>query len=538
MGKWIKIIAFVVLLMSVGTVNVYAYDVAALKPFNDLQEGDWSETSVYLLSSLGVIEGYSDGSFRPDEQLTREAFIKLLTSAHKLGAPAEPSLTLTDVTGDRWSYPYIQAAYSLGWLDHMVENGQFHPERAITREEVAAAAGRSLLAGLDEQERKAWLESGWLHEQAARGFADQAQFRPDTAPYAYYAMNRGIMEGDETGFRPGDELTRKEAAAIIHRLTDRLQSGQPVSVTGFYAIRSYSNMDKLAMVDHAVFGWSHLEYPGEGSASLNTAETEYRIPEGWKEALDTAGSHRISKDLMVFYNDGPMLAKFLQDERAVEAFYESALNVLSDPQYGFTGLLIDFEGLKGEESREPFVRFIQGLKDKLGSYSLKVAVPPTYYYSGYDLAEIGRISDAVMLMAYDYTDRSQRLPSAPLPLVNDTVRQALQSIPAEKLILGISKQANQWVSTSAGTEYYSPAVELVEERLKQPGTQVKLANPYYVKQLLYSDDRGSHELWYEDTDSIEAKIWLAKYYGLQGVSLWHMGNFTDRDWAMLEAATR
>ncbi|GIP31623.1 S-layer homology domain-containing protein [Paenibacillus sp. J2TS4] len=533
---WIALLAGL-LLMNAAAGSIHAYDVS-LRPFNDLQEGDWSETSVYLLSSLGVIDGYSDGSYQPEGHLTREAFIKLLTTAHRLNIDQEPSAPLYDVAGDRWSYPYIQAAYRLGWVDSLIDNGLIHPEQAITREEVAAAVGKSLIADLNEQLGQSWLESEWQKEQETRGFADRDQIRPDLAPYVYYAVNYGVMEGDDLGFRPSDVLTRKEAAAIIHRLADRLQADHSLTLTGFYAIRSYSNINKLAGLDQAVFGWSHLDYSAEGTARLNTESSEYRIPEGWQAAIDTADQNQVAKQLMVFYNNGPQLAQFLQDQPAIKSFYDSVLAVLNDPQYGFTGISIDFEGLLQEESREPFTRFLQGLEQRLGSYALQVAVPPTYYYAGYDLDEIGRIADSVVLMAYDYTDRNSRLPSAPLPLVSDTVREALQSIPAEKLILGISKQANQWVVGPSGTEYYSPSIDRVEERMQQPDVQAKLSKPYFLKQLLYSDENGDHELWYEDTDSIEAKIWLAQYYGLQGVSLWHMGNFTESDWELFDGIAR
>ncbi len=55
--------------------------------------------------------------------------------------------------------------------------------------------------------------------------------------------------------------------------------------------------------------------------------------------------------------------------------------------------------------------------------------------------------------------------------------------------------------------------------------------------MTFADERGKHEIWYEDTKSIEKKLWLAKYYGLQGVTLWHMGNFTGTDWIVIQQHT-
>lgn len=195
---------------------------------------------------------------------------------------------------------------------------------------------------------------------------------------------------------------------------------------------------------------------------------------------------------------------------------------------------IDFEGLKDAGSAADYVRFLKALRDQLGTRTLSVAVPPIYYYKGYDLEEIGKLADTVILMAYDFTHDADKLPSAPLPLVNDTVTTALQSIPKEKLVLGISKQANQWITTNGVTEpAVSPAIPAVEKRLAMSGVTSSWPMPYFVTKANFVDARGSHVLFYEDTQSIAKKIWLAKYYGLKGVSLWHMGNYTASDWELV-----
>src|SRR5690606_27138714 len=153
------------------------------------------------------------------------------------------------------------------------------------------------------------------------------------------------------------------------------------------------------------------------------------------------------------------------------------------------------------------------LKDQLGTYTLSVAVPPIYYYKGYDLEAIGKLADTVILMAYDFTHHESKLPSAPLPLVNDTIVTALQAIPKEKLVLGISKQANQWITTDGVTKPpLSPAIAEVEKRLTTPDVVNTWSMPYFLTKAEFIDDRGSHVLYYEDTQSIEKKIMLAKFY--------------------------
>lgn len=126
------------------------------------------------------------------------------------------------------------------------------------------------------------------------------------------------------------------------------------------------------------------------------------------------------------------------------------------------------------------------------------------------------------------------MPSAPLPLVHEAIQTALKEIPKEKLVLGISKQANQWITRPNGEIVLEkPAIQLVEDRANQPGSAKNFALPYFLQQITFEDDRGAHEIWYEDAESLEAKIWLARYYGLHGVSFWHMGNMTQKDWDVI-----
>ncbi|CAG7651233.1 glycosyl hydrolase family 18 protein [Paenibacillus allorhizosphaerae] len=532
-----RIAALSLLLFVAMTGNAFAYDVQ-LKPFQDVKPADWFYDNVYSLAALDIINGESAAMFNPDGVLSREAFVKLAVASLRADVSKISGPAPTDLSAGRWSYPYIAYAAQRQWIDFMTDaSGKFHPEQPITREEVAALLGKMLLNLQEEPIRGLWMQSGWANEKAAKQFKDGAQFTEAIAPYMYYAVNRGIMEGDERGFRPGDPLSRKEAAALIYRYVDQETAGRALKVTGFYAIRSYQAVNRISSLSNVIFGWSHLQYDAAGTASLQTGTTEYRVPEGWEQAAEAAKTANIGSELMVYYGSGN-LRDFVKDNAAQAAFVDSLLQTLDNPRYPFTGVCIDFEGLKEETSAADYADFLSGLKAKLGNLSLTVAVPPTYYYKGYDLNQIGGIADTVILMAYDFTDQGSKLPSAPLPLVNDTVRQALAAIPQEKIVLGISKQANQWITTQEGTSYYKPDIDAVERRMaSQPDGQT-LSLPYHLKKIEFQDDRGSHLMYYEDSESIAKKLWLAKYYGLKGISVWHMGNVTAADWDVIGAVAK
>jgi hypothetical protein len=517
------------LLFASITGSAFAYD-AQLKPFGDVQAADWSQDFIYSLSSLGIIDGISDTSYQPQGILSREAFVKLLVSAAKINTEAVSGNGPADVGSGRWSYPFITAAYQRHWIDFMLDaNGAFRPEQTITREEVAALMGTFLLSAQPQDVNQMWSSSNWMKQQDTSKFADQKNINEPIRPAIYYTVNRGIMEGDQTGFRPKDPLTRKEAAAVVYRLIDSEMAGKTLDINGFYAIRSYPALNRMSALTNVTVGWSHLEYDTPGNARLNTESTEYKIPSGSEEVIQAADAAQVRKDLMVYYSD-TNLKDFIKDIPAQESFIRSLTTVLQDARYSFTGVCIDFEGLADEASAPDYVRFLQNVKAKLGNRTLSVAVPPTYYYKGYDLQGIGQTADSVILMAYDFTHDDGHLPSAPLPLVNDAVEQALKHIPKEKLILGISKQANQWITQGGSTQRFSPEIADVEKRLVMPGSTLAWNLPYFLNSIAFQDERGSHEIYYEDSSSINKKLWLAKFYGLKGVSLWYMGNFTVNDW--------
>jgi spore germination protein YaaH len=527
-----KVGLIILLLISVFASSAYAYDVE-VRTFKD-ETFDYSREPIYTLSALGIINGFPDRTYRPNGDLSREAFIKLIVLAAKIVTNNSSDSRPSDIAKDRWSAPFISIAYERKWIDSLLDKaGLFHPEQTITRQEVAMVMGKFLLESENEDVRQQWLSTDWKLERDSRAFKDRATINEAMQPYVYYTVHRGIMEGDPAGFKPKEPLIRKQAAAVIYRLIDKSIAGQTIDFTGFYAIQSYAAMNEMSKLSNVTFGWSHLEYATSGTAKLNTDTTVNRIPLGSEEVIAAADAAQVTKDLMVFY-DASNLKDFLKDKPAQKAFIDSLLLTLSDPTYHFTGVSMDFEGLWDATSAADYLGFLQDLKASMGALTLSVAVPPSYYYKGYDLLGIGKIADTVILMAYDYTHNESKLPSAPLPLVNDAVIKALELVPKEKLVLGISKQANQWITKDGITAPpVSPAIEKVENRLKMPGVTQTWMMPYFLKQITFADAGENHEIFYEDTQSIAKKLWLAKYYGLKGVSLWFMGSFTTADWELI-----
>ena len=114
--------------------------------FNDVPKGYWAANYIGYMQQFGIITGYSDGSFRPDAPVTRAEFAAIASRFEKL---TEGSKSFTDVPDTYWAARYINFAATRGWVTGY-SDGTFKPENTITRAEVAAVTCRLLERSADQ----------------------------------------------------------------------------------------------------------------------------------------------------------------------------------------------------------------------------------------------------------------------------------------------------------------------------------------------------------------------------------------------------
>lgn len=114
--------------------------------FSDVPKGYWAANYIGYMQQFGIITGYSDGSFRPDAPVTRAEFAAIASRFEKL---TEGSKSFTDVPDTYWAARYINFAATRGWVTGY-SDGTFKPENPITRAEVAAVTCRLLERSADQ----------------------------------------------------------------------------------------------------------------------------------------------------------------------------------------------------------------------------------------------------------------------------------------------------------------------------------------------------------------------------------------------------
>lgn len=100
--------------------------------FSDLEPGAWYISAVKDMTSAGIINGYEDGTFRPNSKITRAEFVTMLMQNETVHTFKK--MPFSDVKSDLWSADYIYSAYEAGYIDGY-EDGTFRPDSFITRAE-------------------------------------------------------------------------------------------------------------------------------------------------------------------------------------------------------------------------------------------------------------------------------------------------------------------------------------------------------------------------------------------------------------------
>ena len=107
--------------------------------FSDVPDDAWYAEPVNTLATIGVFNGYGDGTFLPQNEMTRAEFVTML--AKLFYVKQAETQTFTDVSKDNWAYHYIEYAVAQKWINGYGD-GTFLPNGKITRAEAVTILNR------------------------------------------------------------------------------------------------------------------------------------------------------------------------------------------------------------------------------------------------------------------------------------------------------------------------------------------------------------------------------------------------------------
>ncbi|CAM3795476.1 carbohydrate binding domain-containing protein [Cohnella lubricantis] len=279
-----------------------ASNTAGIAPFKDVSSAHWAASALSRWQEAGILNGYPDGSMRPNQPITRSEFAALINRIFGFGSsPAEP---LADAAAGTWKGDALAAAAQAGYL--MPDDaGRIYPDRPFTRAETAAA--------LDDLFR--------LPEAKDAGFGDIASL-PDQAKAAISDLAAGsYLNGYPDGnFHPNAAITRAELAAVLDRLiTGLVQGGEaelPRAVDGNVVV----NRADATLSDTTIGGQLYLAAGiGDGDAHLNrvTVKGAAYVDGGGEHSITAADS---SFDSVVINKDNDLVRFAMEGDTSVNRF--------------------------------------------------------------------------------------------------------------------------------------------------------------------------------------------------------------------------
>ncbi len=167
-------------------------------------ENHWAKTDIIYLMEKGIMEGYSDGTFKPNRNITRAEFLKMVNNVFQF--TEESDIAFKDVKDNSWFYKDVKKAVAVGYIKGY-EDGTIRPNRLITREEASKII--AIASGLDDQVLN-----------LTPSFKDMDQVGHWATEYVSIMEDKRYLVGYEDGtFRPKRQITRGETAKILSSIS-------------------------------------------------------------------------------------------------------------------------------------------------------------------------------------------------------------------------------------------------------------------------------------------------------------------------------
>ncbi|MEK3883473.1 S-layer homology domain-containing protein [Paenibacillus sp. PL2-23] len=351
--------ALVLAALQPPTANDRASAAVSASIFSDTR-GHWAEPTINEMVSRGILEGYADGTFRPEEPVKVDQFVKMLilsySDLHPNGSRSWDAdfvgslslenqailkqdyryFTFKPSTSGYWAKEFISIASDL----HFLNKDRYVDFQAdMTRENVAEV----IYYTLQETE---FLEDSSFGQKMAQSYGDITSATDREQRFIAEALVKGIMEGYPNGFfGVGQKVTRAQALILLERLTDKSKR-KTVKVSP----------DKLERI-----------VPTEGGGTKIIIFPDKRMWDAYESLLVAAGLRGTNQDL---FGTTLRLYKDQAEKDSVRggtagASVSSAINeeasIWLDPQYNTYGVTMRLREGSLARNMEVVEQFANGL---------------------------------------------------------------------------------------------------------------------------------------------------------------------------------
>jgi cellulose synthase/poly-beta-1,6-N-acetylglucosamine synthase-like glycosyltransferase/peptidoglycan/xylan/chitin deacetylase (PgdA/CDA1 family) len=240
--------------------------------------------------------------------------------------------------------------------------------------------------------------------------------------------------------------------------------------------------------------------------------------------------------------DGALIHDILNSEQKQNLFIKQLIDTLQF--YKFSGINIDFEEIT-ENTNIPLANFQSKLYNTLHLLNLTVTQDVAALNNDYDLNQLSKTNDYLVLMAYDQYNSLETGAGtiANQAWIEKAVDAAAKEVDNDKLILGIAAYGYDWVTTTdqnGETENevnpltYSEAMDLAnisQAKIIFDNQSYNLHFTFTKKNNEEKNKTSTHNIWFTDAATTFNTLRFSDEYGLAGTALWRMGSEDPRIWS-------
>ena len=332
-----------------------AFTITAANAFPDVSDNHWAAPQIKILSEQGVIVGYPDGTFKPDDNVTRAEFasmaIKALGQEHtKVVQP----VNFADITPEHWAYDAIQKALYFDLVSSPKGAELFRPDDSVSRAESLSVAVNALTTEqISIEKAKEVLERVYVDTNTVPEW-----FLIPAGKAEILGMMVVVPSADKAKIEAERPATRAEVAAILFNMMEQAKLNPNAKLAE--AMRKKTGEGYV--IDKATVQGSIGTIPAGSVFPVElTKYISSQTSEPGELYLARAPKNYITKDKYILIREGSTLKGQLVDVRSGKWFVRNGVLVLdnsllttnNDQTVGFDG----FAEVK--KDRNWFMKFVR-----------------------------------------------------------------------------------------------------------------------------------------------------------------------------------
>jgi|GEM_PF-2067171 len=182
------------IILFLGIINTFLLcsNLSSAKQFTDIKEDNTLYTASRYLSAKGIINGYDDGTFKPDQNITRAELLKIIFEGNKTPTTNPTTNCFSDVGYQEWYSKYICTAKNSNII-RGYDDGTFKPDQTVNKAEALKILGEFYKWKTIENKTDAWYSK-----------------------YINFGEKKGFIKNYDN-FLPGEDMSRGEISDILYK---------------------------------------------------------------------------------------------------------------------------------------------------------------------------------------------------------------------------------------------------------------------------------------------------------------------------------